>query len=285
LLPLTLAGTRALASDAEEKEACIRGSDEGQQLRDEGKYRLAREAFMRCARETCPTLVKHDCAQWLADLDQRAATVVISAQDARGNDMAEVKVFVDGAPLVEKLDGQPVPVDPGEHVFHYEAAGFPSVDKHVVIHATEKNRVLQVQFSATATQPATLHPSPQGALGEAVPRSRATAPQPVVWIFGGTAIAAFASETYFGLAGLGERSRDLSPGGCAPHCASSEKNAIQTKFAIADISLGVGLVSTCLAAYFFLRPPQSHAGPVDPPATIELSPRAGGGVATVGGRF
>jgi hypothetical protein len=86
------------------------------------------------------------------------------------------------------------------------------------------------------------------------------------------AVAAFANEAYFGLTGLSQRNTDIGPGGCVAlrTCAPSEKGDIQTKFAVADVSLGVGLVSAGLAAYFFLRPADK------PAVVIDLGPRPGG---------
>lgn len=291
LLACVLVSARAGAGANDEKEQCISASDEGQQLRDDGKYRLARDAFVRCARPTCPAIIGHDCAQWLVDVDARSPTIVIDAKDDRGTDLVEVNVQIDGAPFVAKLDGLPTPVDPGEHIFHYEAAGFPPVDERIVIRTAEKNRVLRVRFapytSAIPTPPADAAPA------EANERSRLRAVPLVAWAFAGGAVAAFATEAYFGLAGLAQRSGDLSgPGKCAPDCSSSERSSIQAKFAIADVSLAVGVVSAGVAAYFFLRPNETKAtsgGSAGQTARrgalVDFAPRTGGGVATVGGHF
>jgi hypothetical protein len=275
-----LVATNARAADPEEKTQCINASDEGQQLRDDGKYKLAREAFVRCARGTCPSLVSHDCAQWLVDVDTRSPTVVVDAKDDKGNDLVDVKVDVDGAEFIAKLDGLPRPVDPGERVFRYETAGFPPVEEHVVIRTGEKNRVLKVRFALDQSPPAT-------APGPETSESLHAGPPPLAaWVFAGVAAAALVSETYFGLSGLSQRSQDLGPppGGCAGHCAPSEKSSIQTKFAIADVSLGVGIVSAGLAAYFFLRPRPQPVRAL-PGAAVDFTPRPGGGLATVSGHF
>jgi hypothetical protein len=273
--------TSAQATNADEKGECIRASDQGQQLRDDGKYRLAREAFVRCARTSCPALVSHDCQEWLVDVDAHAPTVVIDAKDDKGNDLAEVTVRVDGAPLVANLTGLPTRVDPGEHVFRYEAAGLAPIEERVVVRTGEKNRVLRVRFGAdqataavppaTAIAPATVEPP------------RAKRPPVATWVFAGTALAAFASEAYFGIAGLDQRSGDLSGSGkCAPQCSSSEKASIQTKFIAADISLGIGVVSAGLAVFLFLRSREHRAVPE---AAVDFTPRSGGGLATVTGHF
>jgi hypothetical protein len=287
---LALGSARADGANDSEKDQCISAADQGQQLRDDNKYRLARDAFSRCARETCPMLVRRECGQWLHELDEKSPTVVLGAQDSKGNDLTDVKVTVDDAPFASTLDGKPVPVDPGEHLFRYEAAGLPPIEEHVVVKSGEKNHVLKVQFRELPSSPATVD----------TPAAPATTPLTTIplatWVFGGVAVAAFASEAYFGLSGLGDRSSDLGSGGCAPRCPSSEKSSIQTKFILADVSLGVGLVSAGVATYFFLAsrrptatdgasPAASGRGPRLAETAIDFAPRPGGGVATVGGRF
>jgi hypothetical protein len=274
------AGTRTGRGDEKggEKSVCIAASDQGQQLRDDGKFKLAREAFLRCARSSCPTIVSHDCQEWLIEVDARTPTVIVDATDEKGNDLTDVKVSVDGAPFVASLTGLPARVDPGERLFRYEADGLAPVEERVVVRTGEKNRVLKVRFSAGLLPPAAAPAAPGP--GE---RRGSFRPPLASWVFTGTAVAAFASEAYFGIAGLNQRNDDLSgPGKCAPACSPSERSSIETKFAVADVSLGVGVVSAGLAVYFFVRS-LAHASTGE--ASLDLTPRAGGGVATVSGRF
>jgi hypothetical protein len=277
----------ALADEPQEKAQCVEASDRGQQLRDDGKYRLAQDAFSRCARDSCPVIVRQDCVHWLLDLDQSSATVVIDAKDDKGNDLADVTVTVDGDVLAQKLDGKPLLVDPGQHLFRYEAAGFAPVEEHVVIHTAEKNRQLLVRLGGAAVQtpnpslvtPEAPPPMPESLAPEEPSRARQV---PVgAWVFSAIAAAAFVSEASFGIAGLSERSHDLNS--CAPTCPPSDKSSIQTKFAIADVSLGVGVVSAGIAAYyfFFFHPHAAAASPASPGIAVDFAPSSGGGVVSL----
>src|SRR5881396_758088 len=87
-----LADGAALADDRAE---CANSADQAQQLRDEGKYRRAREQLLVCARDVCPAPIKRDCLDWLTQLDNVAPTVVFAAKDGT-KDLSDVKVFVDG---------------------------------------------------------------------------------------------------------------------------------------------------------------------------------------------
>jgi hypothetical protein len=161
LAAVAVAGTWTAPARASDKQQCVAASEQGQQLRDDGKYQRAREAFASCARPICPPIVQSDCVKWLADLEANSPTVVIVAKDEKGRDLSAVTVTVDGAPLATALDGRPVMIDPGEHHFHYETKGFPPVDDRVLIHASDKSRPLTAQFHALPAPPAP--PSPSGA--------------------------------------------------------------------------------------------------------------------------
>jgi hypothetical protein len=279
---------------ADDKQQCLSASDQGQSLRDEGKYRRAREAFVTCSRPVCPTIVQRDCIKWLADLDATSPSVVVNAKDDKGNDLTAVKVTVDGTPLASTLDGRPVLVDPGEHTFRYETDGFPPVEDRVVIHSGEKSRVLTVQFGTPAapggasTAGATGAPV-TGETGSEAPKTGGGGGGSLLsaWAFAGIAVVAFGTEAYFGISGLSDRSNLENGCGKAqpqPNCAQSDVDSVRTKFTIADIALAVGVVSAGLSAYFFLTHRPSE--PSQPAAHLDFAPLpGGGGAATLGGRF
>lgn len=268
------------AAAGDEKQQCMTASDQGQQLRDDGHYRRAQEAFAACARDACPAIVRRDCVKWLAELDQSAPSVVVSARGEKGEDLADVKVTVDGTVLESHLDGKPTPVDPGAHVFRYETQGYPPVEDKVVIHAGEKSRLLPVQFG-TPGAPSSSKATEPGA----EPEHTAGGVRASAWVFGGLALAAFGSEAYFGISGTSDLNT-LKGQPCAhtSSCSQSSVDSIRTKFTVADISLGVGLASAALAAYFFIAGPSAE--PAKPPGTqVGLEPVRGGGTATFGGSF
>lgn len=291
LAGLGFAAATSVASGAraDEKQQCLTASDQGQSLRDEGKYRRAREAFATCARPVCPAIVQHDCVKWLADLEATSPSVVINAKDDKGNDLMAVKVTVDGAPLASTLDGRPVLVDPGEHTFRYETDGFPPVEEHVVIHAGEKSRVLTVQFGTPAAPQtgggaAPAASAPAGG-GEAPSAAAGGGPPLSAWVFAGVAVVSFGMEAYFGLSGLSDRSNLENTCGPSHSCQSSDVDSVRTKFTVADIALGVGIVSAGLSAYFFLSHHGSDASAAAQSAHVDFAPMPGGGAATFGGRF
>ncbi|AKU97306.1 hypothetical protein AKJ09_03970 [Labilithrix luteola] len=127
-------------------QACLAASEKGQRARAAGKLREAREQFLVCGAEGCPSVVRHDCTQWQTDLQASIPTVVLGAKDRGNRDLVDVTVSVDDQVLVNKLDGKAVNVDPGAHTFKFEHPTYPTVTQQAVIKEGEKSRNITVTF-------------------------------------------------------------------------------------------------------------------------------------------
>ena len=153
LAPISVAllglGTPRSALADSPKEACLAAADQGQSLRDDGKYTLARDQFQTCSRETCPKLVHDQCTEWLRQLDEAMPTVVFAAKDDQGGDASEARVLVDGKAGASGIAGKPVSIDPGAHEIRFERdAPSQFVALHVVLRTGEKNREVTGTFPA-----------------------------------------------------------------------------------------------------------------------------------------
>jgi hypothetical protein len=168
-------GARTASGD-ETKVTCIAAADRGQELRDEGKYGAAREAFVACARDACPAVIAKSCLRWLTDLDAALPTVVIGARDAEGRDVAAARVLVDGVVVAEKLDGMPRSIDPGPHVVRVEREGSAPSEVHVVVRAAEKGRAIVATLAPLAAPPAAVPPHGTAPPSPAEPEPSATPP-------------------------------------------------------------------------------------------------------------
>jgi hypothetical protein len=147
------------ARGADPKAACLTAADQGQSLRDDGKYRRAHDAFVTCSSDDCPKVVARSCAQWLRQLDDATPTVVLGAKDDAGADVTTAHVTIDGQPLTDALDGKPQPIDPGEHTLRFARDGFDPAETHVVVRAGEKNRAVMVSLHGTAPKTETPEPA------------------------------------------------------------------------------------------------------------------------------
>ena len=153
-------------------QGCIKPSERGQSQRDEGKYRAARQSFIQCSRDLCPTVLLKMCMGWLQEIDQTAPTLVLGARDEQGHDVADVTVSFDGEPLTSRLDGRPIEVDTGEHVLRFEREHSLPVEEKLILRAGERARVVTVTFqSDTPSQPT----PPRDV------ETPAAAPAPVAW--------------------------------------------------------------------------------------------------------
>jgi len=263
-----------------DKARCISASEQGQQLRDSGKYKAARDAFAQCARDACPALVRRDCTRWLADVTQLWPSVVFGAKDPSGNDLTAVTVTADGAQMTATLDGKPVQVDPGDHVFRFEAKGFRAVERDVLVRAGEKSRLVVAQFGDV---PAT--PAQNAGTEPATAPAQTSPPIPTgVWVFGGLAVLAFGTEAFFGISGLDDRSSLYSqPCAKTATCNADDVTSVRTKFTVADIALGVGLVSAGLSVYLYFTRGNPNVGvkAEDTHASqLDVAPTLGGAAAT-----
>jgi len=290
-LVVMAASTTALAGEgvarADDREQCASAADQAQQLRDEGKYRRAREQLILCARDVCPAPIKRDCLEWLSQVESTAPTVVFGAKDGT-RDLSEVKVFVDGVAVTERLDGKPVQMDLGKHTVKFEYQG-QTKEEDVIIGAGQKNRNVTVTFTGAAagagpTGPTAPAPS-EGGGGSLVPAI----------VVGGVGVLALGSFAFFGLGGKSDVS-DLEKT-CKPHCAQSDVDAAKTKLLIADISLGVGIVALGVATYLVITRPKiepdiktGHASALPKKkafsdVSVDFGALSGGAMGSLGARF
>jgi hypothetical protein len=152
---LALAQTLATYAHAEgpSKRECVEASETGQELRKAGHLRDARTKFRTCLSPSCPRPVREDCDQHLADVQTSMPTVVLAVRDRAGKDLfpIPVAVRVDGQSSTQPLSSTPIEVDPGEHQFKFEIEGQRSVDKTVVVHEGDKDRLVLVVIGSAPT--------------------------------------------------------------------------------------------------------------------------------------
>jgi hypothetical protein len=262
--PLVLLGPMARAAEPD-LAACVGTYEQGQQARRHGELRRAREELLVCARAPCPKEMWPDCQQWLEEIEQQMPSVVLAARDRGGHDVIDAKVYVDGAPFADRLDSRAVDIDPGEHTFRFVWGGRPPIEERVTVREGEKARVLTVEFESRPSAPP---PSPSST---ASPR-RVRHVAPGAWVAGGVGVAALGAFAYFGLTGRSEYFNLEHV--CAPYCSSSTVAPTRTKFLVADVSLGVAVVSLGVAAYLFLASPATSDLPGRVAGRVHLDLRA-----------
>ncbi len=271
-----LALSVASPSFADDKQACVSAYQDAQSLRKDDKLRAAKEQLVRCASDACPAVLSRDCVQWLREVDDALPSVVLTVSGPDGNEAVDVHVTLDGAPLVDRLDGHAVAIDPGVHTLTFTIAGTDPYEQRVVIREGEKLRPIAVTFprSTSATPP----PPPP-------PTSVAQRPIPtVVYPFAAIGVLGLAGFSVFALHGLSQKS---TLDQCRPNCAQSDVDSARRTFLIGDLSLAVGAVSLAAAAYFFFdRPTVDASASANARAPkFDLVLGAGGATAVLRGGF
>jgi hypothetical protein len=208
------------AASAQEKSACMVAADNGQDHRDAHKPLEAREQFRICAATTCPKVVQDDCTRWLEAIEADIPSVVVTAKSDSGVDLVDVTVLVDGQPFATKLNGESLSLDPGAHVFHFEARSGGSLDREVVVAEGERNQHVAVVFQ-TAPEPepvsrASSLASTQDGLGTQKILAAAA---------GGVGVVGLGVGTVFGIVAFSTRSaaNGICPGATCPTQLGSQK--------------------------------------------------------------
>lgn len=190
------------------KDQCAQANEDAQTLRKDGKLRAARAQLQLCVDPACPRVVREDCAVRLNDLEVAMPSVVFVAKGPGGNDLDNVKVTIDGAPLASRLDGTAFEVDPGKHTFELVAPGYQRVTRTLVLAEGAKRRQEVVSFAAEATPakvetpvsapaPAAATPPPGADTG---PKSGGTSTTRILaYALGGVGIVGIGVGSVFGL--------------------------------------------------------------------------------------
>lgn len=267
---------------ADVKRECVAASTDGQTSRDAGKLLQAREQFLVCSRDACPSVVRSSCGKWLAELDQQLPSVVIRAADAANSDITDGTAKIDDKEF--PLDGKPVPLDPGKHSVVVETSNGVHLEKKFLLGAGEKSRLIELRVEGPA-------PEPAAKSGDAPERSSVPDRAPAkssggvptgAWVLGGVGVVGLGSFAFFGLQAKSELNKLKS--GCSPDCAPSQADTGKHDALIADISLGVGAVALVSAITWSLLS-SSSSNEQPPKSALVIAPSAHGGYALVTTHF
>jgi hypothetical protein len=259
-LALALGSTSVAHAAAPDTGACIAAFDHGQRLKTDRKLRRAQTELLVCTQETCPSVLRADCAGVLRNVQAALPTIVLAADDGEGHDITDVKVLVGSEVVAQKIDGRAIEFDPGTYDFRFERADAAPITVHHVLREGEKNRAVRASFAKKPTSlSTTTRPMPdvteRDVIGYAIPASLA-----------GLGVIAL------GVAGFSRLKFDSDVDGmrsrCAPECTQSERSDLSSTLVMSNVSLGIGIGALALAvgSWFFLAPP---------PATRTAAARGG----------
>jgi hypothetical protein len=226
------------------KAECLSRYEGAQLARRERRLLDARASLRVCSGVSCPSAVRADCVDWLDQLAHSIPSFVVTAR-ARGADVFAVKVFVDGKLMAERLTGFAIELDPGPHKFRFESPPWPVIEREVLASEGVKDRPIDVEFAPPLPPAMSIATSPDGPPpGFRLQRSD--------YVFGGVALAGFATLAYFG--GTGLYDADQLKQSCGSGCPPQDVDAVRTKLIIADIGLAVAVVALAMGLYLHGKP-------------------------------
>jgi hypothetical protein len=256
------------------KAACVNAYEQAQRLRKASKLVEANEELRTCE-QACPSTLRADCEQWRVDTEQRTPTLSITALDAQGHEAQAVRVVMDEQPLAVVLDGRPIPVDPGAHVFRFESDTSLPVTLQLAVREGEKNRLVSVRLE---------RPSESPSAGRSALDDHRTSPGLGFYIAAGVGAVGLIGAGYFSAA----RVNDVGTlADCKPSCAATDVRNANVDLYLAATSLVVALAGGGCAVYLLFRDPPHAAGRVSLglPLIFGLTPEGSGLRATLGARF
>jgi len=235
----------ASASPAKDAVTCESAFERAQHERNAGRYVAALSSAVNCTNPVCGDALFNECGRVYAELQSAIPTVVLGARDATG-DLYDVQVSVDGQVLLERLDGRPVPLDPGPHKFTFHAAGHAPVERDATVRAGEKYRQIAAIFGPAEPQ---LAPPGMAVGAQSAPTPSRQIPV-ASYVLGGVGLIGIGGFVAFRV--IGARDYDTLQQGCAPTCPSSDIDQVKQKYTLSYVSLGVGAaaLASAVVVYF-----------------------------------
>jgi hypothetical protein len=220
-------------------------------------------------------------------LDEVTATlpsVVFVARDASLKDLLDVRVFEGDRLLASTLNGTSVFVNPGPHVFRFEAANGARAEQAVVVREGEKSRAIAVQLLIGRPDDA---PRARNRVDAAEVTSDASARRPAAWIVGGVGLVSLGLGSYFGVEALVRRSdsdRDCPNNRCTA-AGVALNNQARTDAWIANVGIAAGLVAVGVAVYLILTSKEPDRAGHAAPTRIAPAARPSAGRAAIDWTF
>ena len=219
---------------AEMKNQCADAYEATQRERAAGHLLIARKNGIFCAQNSCPEVLRSDCAKWTEEIASSIPSLVLEVRSPSGELLTNVYVELDGAAFADHLDGRAVELEPGRHHLRFEAIGLLPHEQDLVLLEQHEPQHLRVTL---APEPLPVKPAPGLPVAS--------------YALAGVGVVGLGSFAFFGLTG-NHKKAELDDMRCKPACAPSLKSPIERDYLVADISLGVSLVSLGVATYLAL---------------------------------
>lgn len=274
-----MGGGRTASAAEPTKRECVAANEDAQDLRHAGKLREARRQFAACTAAGCPSVIREDCAQRLREVEAALPSVVFVAKDKAGHDLTAVHIAMDGDPLVERIDGTAVVIDPGEHKFVFVAEGFRDVTSTLLVHEGESDRPVRVVLEST--KPAVVEQAPPAPPPAPATPTSGNVLRPLGITLAVVGVGGLGVGAVFGLTSKStyDRSQNECPTGDLAKCPASSAQAqddlssARSQALASTIAFAAGGAFLAAGAILFFIAPKTAST-----VTVGVSTTSGGGV-------
>ena len=247
------------------KDQCVDANEAAQALTRSARLIEAKQNLLTCVATTCPGPIREDCAQQLSQVELKMPTLVFEAKDETNRDLSAVRVMMDGRPLVYKLDGTEIPLDPGEHTFVFQSQGRGDETRMLVLREGDKNRHEQVVLKGAGGGGTPLKVAMGGGPGASEQPANAGRTERAIGVgLGAAGATALVVGAVFGIAAKS------TYGGTEAHCGTSQghpsnacdmagynaSNSAHDQATASTAALIGGAVLLGAGAYFYLSAPK-----------------------------
>lgn len=244
----------AESAHADERAECATAFEQTQRLQQKNELMSALEQANRCARPTCPKLLKSECSKWVSEIQPKLPTIVVRVKASDGCEKTDAKVDVSGAfKRGTENDADEIRVDPGSHEITATDPVSGRTKTTTINFAPGEHRDVDIDFA-----------EPDAVCGKSVKKPKPPPrkiPMPSI-ILGAAGAAFLTTGVVVGLIGSSKRS-DLDA--CKPDCTQEQIDHVQGFFTAGDVLGIVGLVGigAAVVTYFVLQPPKDDK-PAEP---------------------
>lgn len=263
---LAAAAPAHAAGPADPMTICIAENERSLELRKAGDLLGARRELAACAAAPCPDAIQQACRGRIPELNAAIPSVVFDVRDANGADLTDVTIAIDGQ-TPEAAGFTARPVNPGRHLFRFEAPGHQAVEKTLVLREGEKDRresavmgPAEIAGASTSTPESTSSPGPAGIPGATGPAVAEAARPPASglrtagWVVGGTGIVAMAAGGTIAL--VARSSYENAPGCSGSVCATQTgldaRNSARATGDVATVVFVAGAAATAVGIVLWI---------------------------------
>jgi hypothetical protein len=239
-LPIVvLVGLFGGEAHADETRECAAAYEQAQRQQQKAELLSALDAAERCARPSCPALLRDECSHWVPAIRSKLPSLVVNVRASDGCTRSDSPVDP-GGPSRKAAESGALLIDPGVH------------DIRVTDPVSSASKVQTINFAPGERRDIDVDFAPEGAVCTPASSSRKVAgftiakPTLIIGAAGGGLLLGGA---LLGLIGAIKRS-DLDE--CKPNCPQERIDGVRPFFVAGDVMAGFGILALGAATVMFL---------------------------------